>query len=309
MLEHLNNNGGASFDVVECCLPRLPQRVSWQMPCGSLRLDGAYYRDGVKRMTEEEATTLGNVVLSEVVDKLSIPSIRIAAAAAGIDASRIPAKSEEKGGSGSRAEVAPALLRLYAELPLDRKIRALGILAERVGAGADDALTKLLTRHGYELRNGAFLPIGLVDEREALYLPPNATTELSKALSRLAGSDESGAITAACGAVDGTTTALFERHRLGNASASSFQAKINTALNRLGVFGKIERDLISIGIRPEDAQRIATETHEATKHASEALQVIRRALGDVHGTKPAYKKIAYETIKWASAICGLLEGE
>jgi hypothetical protein len=42
---------------------------------------------------------------------------------------------------------------------------------------------------------------------------------------------------------------------------------------------------------------------ETTKHAAEALQVIRRTIGDVHGTKPAYSRIAYDSIKWASAIC------
>jgi hypothetical protein len=121
-------------------------------------------------------------------------------------------------------------------------------------------------------------------------------------------SHESGAITSACGAVDGTTTALYEKYNLGNSSAS-FQAKVNTALGRLGVFSKIEQELTAIGVNPGETQRIREEIHEATKHAAEALQVIRHALGDVHGTKPAYRKLAYETIKWASAICGLLEEE
>jgi len=45
------------------------------------------------------------------------------------------------------------------------------------------------------------------------------------------------------------------------------------------------------------------------RHAVEALQVIRRTTGDVHGTKPTYTRIVYDTIKWASAVCGLFEGE
>ena len=54
---------------------------------------------------------------------------------------------------------------------------------------------------------------------------------------------------------------------------------------------------------------IVTELHETTKHAANTLQVIRRTLGDVHGKKPAYTHLTYDAIKWASAICGLLEGK
>jgi hypothetical protein len=256
-------------------------------------------------MTEEEATLLGNVIISEVVDRLSIPQIRLAAAAAGVDASKIPAQSEARGGSGSRAEVAPALLRLYGALPLERKERALPILAERVQG---DGLTRLLGRHGYQFSMGALVQVGVLDPRESQHLPQTATSELAKAISRLAGNDESGAITAACGAVDATTTALFEKHNLGDPGVS-FQAKVNTVIDRLGIIAKLENELREVGVRPDDARRIAQEVHEATKHAAEALQVIRRTVGDVHGTKPTYTRIVYDTIKWASAICALFEGE
>src|ERR1700730_15600104 len=187
-------------------------------------------------MTEEEAIRLGNVVLFEVA-KLSIPKIRMVGAAAGIDDSRIPAESERKGGSRKPRGSGPCSAQAVFGTVTGAK--DLGILAERLGSSEDDDLTRLLRQHEYEFRNGAFLPIALVDDREAPYLPGTAITELSKALSRLAGDDESGAITAACGAVDGTTTALYEKYGLGSSSAASFQAKVNTALGRLGVFNKI----------------------------------------------------------------------
>lgn len=226
-------------------------------------------------MTEDEAVLLGNAILAEVTNTLSIPQIRLAAAAAGIDASRIPARSEAQGGSGSRAEVTPALLGLYAELPLQRKERALPILAERVmGAGdqACDRLTHLLQQHGYQFYSGTFIQVGVLDEREVRHLPQTAKSELAKAVSRLADNDESGAITSACGAVDATTTALYEKHNLGD-PGSSFQAKVNTVINRLGIISKLERELAEIGVKPDDARKIAEEVHEATKHATEALQV------------------------------------
>src|SRR5436309_2297152 len=169
-------------------------------------------------MTEEEVQTLGSAILSEVTRNLSIPSIREAAAAAGIDAARIPATSEAQGGMGSRAEVTPALHRLFGELSAERKERALPILADRVMARGEEArtrLTKLLEQHGYQFHRGLLSKVGVLDEREARHLPQTATSEPAKAIGRVAEgdeSDESGAITAACGAVDATTTALYEKH-------------------------------------------------------------------------------------------------
>ncbi|HYL63921.1 MAG TPA: hypothetical protein VE077_14980 [Candidatus Methylomirabilis sp.] len=262
-------------------------------------------------MTEAEATTLGHAILSEVTRRLPIPGIREAAAAAGIDASRIPATSEARGGMGSRAEVTPALHKLFSELSHDRKERALPILAERVMARDDEAyrgLMHLLQQHGYEFEKGAFVRIGVIDEREVRYLPASATAELAKAIARLSADDQSGAITAACGAVDATTTALYEKHNLGDPGAS-FQTKVNTVIGRLKIIEKLEKELTEVGVKPVDARKIAEEIHEATKHATEALQVIRRTSGDVHGTKPTYTRTVYDTIKWASAICGLFEGE
>ena len=133
-------------------------------------------------------------------------------------------------------------------------------------------------QHGYEYMNGSFVPVGLLDERESRYLPSTATFELTKAMSRLADNDESGAITAACGAVDATTTALYDKHSLGDPSAS-FQTKVNTVLNRLKVLEKLERELTELGLKAGDAHRLAEEIHAATKHASEALQLIRRTNG------------------------------
>jgi hypothetical protein len=147
-----------------------------------------------------------------------------------------------------------------------------------------------------------------LDAREARFLSPTATSELSKALTRLSENDKSGAITAACGAVDGTTISIYQKLGLGR-PPDSFQAKVNTVLDRLQVFEKLRRELSEIGLNASDSEKIAGEMHETTKHAAEALQVVRRAMGDVHSTKPAHARLAYETIKWAAAICGLLEDE
>ena len=130
--------------------------------------------------------------------------------------------------------------------------------------------------------------------------------EISAAFDRLVRGDESGAITKACGAVDSLARAVYEKHNW-NDMPDSFQAKVNTIMKRLGVFDNMRAELSQLSMRPDDIDEIVEDVREATNHAAHALQVIRRAMGDVHGTKPALTRTVYDSIKWASAICGLLE--
>lgn len=249
-------------------------------------------------LTEEEAQLVGNVILGELCNRLSIPQIRLAVGRAGFDAARIPAEDR-------RSSVVPAVQRLFAELPYARKLIALPILAESAQV---EEVESLLRRHGYQHVNDEFIPVAMLDERELQFLPASSAEQISQAFSRLLDGDENGAITSACGAVDTATIAVYESRGLGQ-PPNSFQAKVNTVMNNLGVYAEIEQDLLQSGVDAPSASEIATELREATVHAANALQVIRRTLGDVHGKRPSYTRLTYDSIKWASAICGLLEGK
>jgi hypothetical protein len=267
-------------------------------------------------MTAEEVTVVGNALLAQVFE-LSIPTIRRAVGTAGIDAGQIPATSEALGGQGSRAEVVPAVQRLFTELSLDRKERALPILAEQIinsyqgdqRQRIEAYLDHLLAQHGFRYEDGRFRPLAVFDERERQFLPASAYEEVAAAFARLADGDESGAITKACGAVDALTQRLYANHADWGPAPDAFQAKVNTALKRLKVFETMQQEFVQLGMTNDNAAELVTEIKEASKHAAEALQLLRRTMGDVHGTKPALRKTAYDSIKWASAICGLLDGE
>lgn len=255
-------------------------------------------------MTEEDVQTLGNALMGQLMN-LGVQKKIIIAAMAGIDTSEVPAEQYN-------VPVNSALTRGFGKLSVERKRNALPVLADQLmktnGEPGRQELTGLLHHHGYEYVNGTFVPVGLIDERERQYVPESSAAELAKALNRLVQGDESGAITSACEAVESATNALYEKYNLGDTKAP-YQAKVNTVLQRLKIIDKLKQELMQLPIRPEDAEKIAEEVYEATKHAAEALQVIRRTLGDVHGTKPTKTRIVYDSIKWASAICGLLEGE
>lgn len=245
------------------------------------------------------------------LNELPIQDIRNTAAAAGFDIARVPATSEARSGSGSRAEVMPALDRLFGEMPLDDKTRTVRILATelfRQDSTKQQDLRDLLEMHGYEFRDGSFVPRAAMDSRERAFLPPSASEELARAADRIATRDYSGAITSACGAVDSVMQLVYQGHSLGDPGRVSFQAKVNTAAKQLRVFEDLERELVQRGVEPNAASELVQNAREATNHAAQVLQVLRRTMGDAHGSKGATSRLAYDAVKWAAAICGLFEG-
>lgn len=253
-------------------------------------------------LTPEEINRLYSALSSEL-NELSIPNIRKTVGAAGIDVTRIPSPDR-------RATVMPAIHHLFGEKSFDEKMRTLTILAERL-IGTNPQLTEdvqqILGKHGYQFIDGAFVPIGILDEREKTFLPTNSASEIARSTSRLIEGDESGAITAACGAVDLATQEIYKSLNLGDTGNVAFQAKVNTALQKLKVFETMKSDFMGVGIPENDASAISDHIKQATNQAAHALQILRRAMGDVHGSKPALRKTAYYSIKWSSAICGLFE--
>lgn len=73
------------------------------------------------------------------------------------------------------------------------------------------------------------------------------------------------------------------------------------------MFDDIKADLVGLGVPGADAAKITEEWQKATNHAATMLQTLRSKMGDVHGTKSTLRRAAYDAVKWASAICGLLD--
>lgn len=260
-------------------------------------------------LSKEDRARLYAALRSEL-NNLSVQNIRNTVAAAGFNVSQITANSEARGGAGSRAEVMPAVDRLFGQMGESAQEIALRILAERLtghNSELDASTQDILGRHGYQFIDGNFVPVQELDAREAQFIPPSAATELSRAMSRLIEGDYSGAITSACGAVDLVTQAIYEKHDLGDPGHASFQTKVNTAFKRLCVFENMEWEFVDIGMKPDDASALIDQMKKASNHASQALQILRRTMGDPHGSRPALRQTAYDAIKWSSAICGLLE--
>ncbi|MEW6237908.1 MAG: hypothetical protein AB1656_21175 [Candidatus Omnitrophota bacterium] len=260
-------------------------------------------------LTNDEIRNIYGALSSEL-NRLSIPNIRNTVRAAGFDVTRISHKSEDKGGIGSRAEVMPIIDELFGKLPNDDKINALRIIAEKLiheNSSLEERVQNILGKHGFQFIDNSFIPIDLLDQRESKFLPTNSASHIAQATSRLINSDYSGAITSACGAVDILMQKIYKEKELGEPGKVGFQAKVNTSLKELHIFELLRQDFQDIDMTEMDITSLVEEMKKATNHAVQFLEVLRRSMGDVHGSKPALRHTAYYAIKLASAICGLFE--
>jgi len=205
-----------------------------------------------------------------------------------------------------------AIDKHFGELGRDAKVTAIRILAKFLiqrNQDCADSVTELLGLHGFQYVDGNFVPVGTIDAREARYLPISSATEISKAMGRLVSGDDSGAITAACGAVDATAGELYASHGLGRPADDTFAGRVRRVSKALNVYDRLKEEFELLGVSFEDATFISQNLRQAVNSGAEALGRLRSGMGDVHGTKPALKNTAYSSIKLASLISSLLKGD
>ena len=143
------------------------------------------------QISKEDVGRLFGVLFAEL-RTLSLTTARTAVAEAGITGINAPQQYWDPFLTGVE--------RAFCRLEPEARLTAIVILANRFSDSED--VRKLFELHGYEYVDGTFVPVALLDQREARYLPPSSASELAKAMKRLVDGDETGAITAACGAVD-----------------------------------------------------------------------------------------------------------
>lgn len=169
-------------------------------------------------LSQEEVGRLFGVVLAEL-RSLSLTNARAAVAQAGITGVNAPQQYWDPFVTGVEAA--------FYRLELGGQSDALRILANRFANSEN--VQRLFAQHGFQFVDGTFVPIALIDQREARYLPETSASELAKAMKRLVENDETGAITAACGAIDSLMADIYRAHQLGDPGQFAFAAKVNTA--------------------------------------------------------------------------------
>jgi hypothetical protein len=273
-------------------------------------LDHAYaVKRGPPMLDEKTIKVLFGIILGAWASDgngefISAKDFYTAARMSGFD---IPGADPER-----RAPTLKAIDKAFGMMTTDRQYHSLVEMTARLverGPQRSAQVVLELGKFGLSWDGENIVPVGVLDQRERQFLPPNSAEELSKAVGRLAIGDESGAISSACGAVDLATGAVYEKHGIGDPGKASFSAKVNTAAQKLGTFTGMKAEFVDIGMGEEDAAEASGHLEAAINHAGQALQILRKRMGDVHGSRPALKSTAYDCIKFASAICALFEGK
>ena len=169
-----------------------------------------------------------------------------------------------------------------------------------------DKLSEYLSRLGWSFFNGTLLPIEVLDTDDLEFVPASAQKDLLKAAQRMRDGDVSGAISAACGAVDAATSKVYDELGLGDPGAASFQERCRKAVQAKGLLVSLELELSELGWQPKDVVPFKKNLEGALNQGAYVLQTLRSNMGDVHGTKPITRSLAFEALKWSELIVAAL---
>lgn len=241
------------------------------------------------------------------LEELTFHHIKSVAAKAGMDTSKIAHVDERLGKDGKPIRPAKGVLmtavdQVLAEMSEDKQHRFMRIAAEERLRNKPELLPKLesdLARLGWQWIDNTVLPVELFDPADLAALPESFRTDLVKAGQRFRDGDLGGAISAACGAVDTVTAAIYGDEGLGNYTADSFQQRCNRALGARKVIEQIDSQLRELGWDDAELKPLRESFKGALSQGAYVMQSLRSKMGDVHGTKPILKPLVYDVVKWA----------
>ena len=229
---------------------------------------------------------------------------------AGIDVTRLAGLEQKAGGGASKGQLLTALDRQIAQLDHAEKSRVLSHLAEEVVRQPhyeSERLDGYLERLGWQFADGTLVPIELFDVAELADLPDVSKTDLLKAAARLRDGDLSGALAAACAAVDSATNAVYAAHGLGAPSKDGFQTRCANALKAKGTISGLTGELGALGWNAADADTLSKNLQGALNQAAYVMQTLRSRMSDVHGSKRVLNPLVFDSLKWAALIVRMLK--
>ncbi|MEI6314422.1 MAG: hypothetical protein WCO89_06095 [Syntrophus sp. (in: bacteria)] len=253
------------------------------------------------------------VIRSILHEKYSFGTIKAIAGRAGLDMiqmSHLEQTSRTRKSSASKSQVLSAIDAQVACMEEHRFIQFLRIVTEemlRRQPLVESDLLESLERLGWMVHEGHLVEVTVLDVSDLLELPQESHVDLIKAATRLRDNDLSGAVSAACAAVDAATSSIYQRENLGNPGAASFQEKVSRSLEAINIVGEIEKQLVELDWDKNEATMLAKNVRGSLNQASFVLQSLRSKMGDVHGTKPILKPLVFDSIKWSTLIVRLLK--
>ena len=243
-------------------------------------------------------------------DTFSFYDIKDLVGLAGIDVTHLARLEQKAGGGASKGQLITALDREISQLDHAEKSRVMNHLAEEIVRQRPDQSELLhghLERLGWQFADGKLVPIDVFDIADLADLPDAARPDLLKAAARLRDGDLTGALGAACAAVDSATNAVYAEHGLGSPSNDSFQARCANALRAKGTLSELSRELTDLDWNETDIARLSKNLPGALNQGAYVMQTLRSRMSDVHGSKLVLNPLIFDSLKWAALIVRTLK--
>jgi hypothetical protein len=236
------------------------------------------------------------------LQELTFYSIKEVSGLAGLNLPAIANLVQEKQGdrpAASKGQLMSAIDGQFGAMQLSDQIRFLTITAEEVlrrQPAIEEKLSENLSRLGWAFVGKTLSPIEIFNPADLVELPAAAHKDLVKSVQRFRDGDLSGAVSAACGAVDAATSEIYSSHNLGDPTKASFQ----------GVLVGLETKLQSLEWSTGDIKSFCRSFEGALNQGAFVMQTLRSHMGDVHGTKPFLRPLVFDSLRWAELIVASL---
>lgn len=218
-------------------------------------------------------------------------------------------EQKSESGGASKGQLMTAVDKQVGAMGDGERMRFLTILMEEVlrrKPESEEKLADYLSRLGWTFVHQTLVPLQLLDNDALDEVPEEAHRDLLKAAQRMRDGDLGGAISAACGAVDAATSQVYQEFGLGDPAQASFQERCRRAAGAKGVLKTLESQLTEIGWPQTEVMPFKKNLEGALNQGAYVMQTLRSKMGDVHGTKPILRSLAFESLRWAELIVGSL---
>lgn len=248
-------------------------------------------------------------VRSTLTDKFSFGDIKQLVGYGDLDMSRLAHLEQKPQNGASKSQLLSEIDKQVGTMDDKRRGVFVAICCEEMMRRKPEVvgeLDRVLSRVGWKFSGTVLIPIEVFDIAELADIPEAAHADIQKAASRLRDGDLSGALSAACGALDSVTSDIYSRHGLGDAGSASFQERIRKSTDALRVRDRLIRELEGIGWTEPDFKPLSANLEGSLNQAAYVMQKLRSDMGDVHGTKPVIAALVYDSIKWSSLLLRML---
>jgi hypothetical protein len=241
--------------------------------------------------------------------ELTFSQIKEIVGLAGVDLSAVAHLDQKPPKSATKGQLMTALDGIVGGMEEGAKGRFVALAIEeslRRRPALKERIDELLSRLQWSYSEGTLTPLQIFDPADLTETPTDSHQDLRKAAARFRDGDLTGAISAACGAVDSAIAAIYADEGLGDPTQASFQERCKKASNARGVMPELEAQLRSLGWSEKDIQPFRKNFEGSLNQGAYVMQTLRSKMGDVHGSKPILRPLVFDCLKWAELFVASL---